>query len=47
MEYREYLEHKDFSKSSIKSYQITVNRFNVWIKKQNLTISELTYNDVH
>jgi len=46
MDYREYLEHKDFSKSSIKSYQITVNRFNVWVKKQKLTISELTYNDV-
>ncbi len=46
MEYKTYLEHKDFSKSSIQSYQITVNRFNVWVKKQNLTISELTYNDI-
>lgn len=46
MEYKTYLENKGFSKSSIKSYQITVNRFNVWVKKQNLTISELTYNDI-
>ena len=46
MEYKTYLENKDFSKSSIKSYQITANRFNVWIKKHDLTISELTYNDI-
>jgi site-specific recombinase XerD len=46
MEYREYLENKDFSESSIKSHQITVNRFTIWIKKQKLTISELTYNDI-
>jgi len=46
MEYSKYLENKDFSKSSIKSHQITVNRFNIWLKKQDLTISQLTYNDI-
>jgi len=46
MEYKKYLENKDFSKNSIKSHQITVNRFNVWLKNQKLTISTLTYNDV-
>ena len=46
MEYKSYLENKDFSESSIKTHQITVNRFKNWIEKQNLTISELTYNDI-
>lgn len=46
MEYKEYLEQKDFSQSSIKSYKIVANRFNKWLKNQGLITSQITYNDI-
>jgi len=46
MEYKEYLEQKDFSQSSIKSYKIVANRFNKWLKNKKLITSQITYNDI-
>ncbi len=46
MDYTKYLENKDFSPSTIKSYQIVANRFNKWLKDQGLHTSQITYNDV-
>lgn len=46
MEYKEYLEQKNFTNSSIESHQRAVKRFNNWIEKQKLTINQITYNDI-
>ncbi|MGV6862277.1 MAG: RHS repeat-associated core domain-containing protein [Putridiphycobacter sp.] len=46
MEYKKYLKQKDFSPGTIKSYQIVANRFNKWLKDQELHTSQITYNDV-
>jgi len=46
MKYKTYLENKNFSQSSIKTYQVVSNRFILWLKNQRLNLSEITYNDI-
>ena len=46
MDYKTYLKSKKFSQSSIKTYQMVSNRFNKWLKQQQLPLSEVCYNDI-
>ena len=46
MDYTSYLENKNFTESSIKSHNYTVNNFETWLTKQNLPLSQITYNDI-